>query len=180
VKKLLTIIAFIFVFSILVFFHEFGHFIAAKTFGVKVYKFAFGMGPKILGFIKNETEYLICLIPLGGFVKMAGEMGQEKVDTISEEVPEEQRFDKKSLGIRALIVALGPFMNISTAVIIFSLIFFVNGIPVISNSISEVIENGPADHAGILPEDKIIAVNSIRMNNPNEIANIIHKSSGEM
>lgn len=179
-KKLLTIIAFIFVFSILVFFHEFGHFIAAKIFGVRVYKFAFGLGPKILGFIKNETEYLICLIPLGGFVKMAGEMGQENVDAISEEVPEEQRFDKKSLGIRALIVALGPFMNIFTSVIIFSLIFFVSGIPVISNSISAVIENGPADQAGVLPGDKIIAVDSIKMDNPNEIANIINKSSGEM
>lgn len=176
---MVTVIAFIFVFSILVFFHEFGHFIAAKTFGVKVYKFAFGMGPKILGFMKNGTEYLICLIPLGGFVKMAGEMGQERVDTRSEEVPEEQRFDKKSFGIRALIVALGPFMNIFTSVIIFSLIFFVNGIPVISNSIAAVVEDGPADYAGIIPGDKIIAVDSIKTDNPNEIANIINKSSGE-
>ncbi|MBU4561847.1 site-2 protease family protein, partial [bacterium] len=68
---MLTIIAFIFVFSILIFFHEFGHFIAAKASGVMVYKFAFGFGPRILGFRKNQTEYLICLIPLGGYVKMA-------------------------------------------------------------------------------------------------------------
>jgi len=180
VKKMLTIIAFIFVFSILVFFHEFGHFIAAKTFGVKVYKFAFGMGPKILGFVKNKTEYLICLIPIGGFVKMAGEMGQENIEAISEKVQEEQRFDKKSLGIRVLIVALGPFMNIFTAIIIFSLIFFVNGIPVTINSVSTVVENGPADQAGVLPGDKIIAVDSIKTDNPNEIANMINESTGEM
>jgi len=177
---MLTIIAFIFVFSILIFFHELGHFIAAKTSGVRVYKFAFGFGPRILGFTKNQTEYLICLIPLGGYVKMAGEMGQEDATkTTEEEVPEEQRFDKKTLGIRALIVALGPFMNIATAVVIFSLIFFTNGIPVVTNYVSTVIENGPAEQAGVSPGDKIIAINSIKMEDPSRIASIINKSSGE-
>jgi len=177
---MITIIAFIFVFSILIFFHELGHFIAAKASGVRVYKFSFGFGPRILGFTKNQTEYLICLIPLGGYVKMAGEMGQKDVkETSEEEVPEEQRFDKKTLGIRALIVALGPFMNIATAVVIFSLIFFVNGIPVVTNYVSTVNENGPAEQAGILPEDKIIAIDSIEMEDPNKIANTINKSSGE-
>jgi len=176
---MLTIVAFIFVFSILIFFHEFGHFIAAKASGVKVYKFAFGFGPRILGFTKNQTEYVICLIPLGGYVKMAGEMGQESVKETSEEIPEEQRFDKKSLGIRALIVALGPFMNIATAVVIFSFIFFINGIPVVTNSVSTVIENGPAEQAGIYSGDKIIAINSIKMEEPKRIANIINESSGE-
>jgi len=176
---MLTTVAFIFVFSILIFFHEFGHFIAAKLSGVKVHKFAFGFGPKIFGFTKNQTEYLICLIPLGGYVKMAGEMGQEEDKETLGEVPEDQRFNKKSLGIRALIVALGPFMNIATAVVIFSLIFFVNGIPVVTNYVSTVIENGPAEQAGILPGDKIIAVNSTKMEDPNKIANIINNSSGE-
>jgi len=178
---MITIIAFIFVFSILIFFHEFGHFIAAKASGVRVYKFSFGFGPRILGFTKNQTEYAICLIPLGGYVKMAGEMGQEDVKKTSEEeeVPEEQRFNKKSLGIRALIVALGPFMNIATAVVIFSLIFFVNGIPMVINSVSTVIENGPAEQTGILSGDKIIAINSIKMEDPTKIANTINKSSGE-
>jgi regulator of sigma E protease len=176
---MLTVIAFIFVFSILIFFHEFGHFIAAKVSGVMVYKFAFGFGPRILGFTKNQTEYAICLIPLGGYVKMAGEMGQEDVKETSEKVPEEQRFDKKTLGNRALIVGLGPFMNIVTAVFIFSLIFFVNGIPLVTNDISTVIENGPAEQAGILSGDKIIAIDSINMEDPNRIADIINKSSGK-
>jgi len=176
---MLTVIAFIFVFSILIFFHEFGHFIAAKASGVRVYKFAFGFGPRILAFTKDQTEYAICLIPLGGYVKMAGEMGQEDVKEASEKVPEEQRFDKKTLGNRALIVGLGPFMNIVTAVVIFSLIFFVNGIPLVTNDISTVIENGPAEQAGILSGDKIIAIDSINMEDPNRIADIINKSSGE-
>jgi len=176
---MLTVIAFIFVFSILIFFHEFGHFIAAKASGVRVYKFAFGFGPRILAFTKDQTEYAICLIPLGGYVKMAGEMGQEDVKEASEKVPEEQRFDKKTLGNRALIVGLGPFMNIVTAVVIFSLIFFVNGIPLVTNDISTVIENGPAEQAGILSGDKIIAIDSINMEDPNRIADIINNSSGK-
>lgn len=177
---MITIIAFIFVFSILIFFHEFGHFIAAKASGVKVYKFSFGFGPKILGFTKNQTEYLICLIPLGGYVKMAGEMGQEDGKEISEEeVPEEQRFDKKTLGIRTLIVALGPFMNIATAVVIFSLIFFTSGIPIVTNYVSTVVEGGPAEQAGVLSGDKIIAINSIKTEDPNIIADTINKSSGK-
>lgn len=176
---MLTIIAFIFVFSILIFFHEFGHFVAAKLFGVKVYKFAFGFGPRILGFTKNQTEYIVSLIPLGGYVKMAGEMGQEEDKKTSVGVPEEQRFDNKSLGIRALIVALGPFMNIVTAIVIFSLIFFVDGIPVVTNYISVVVENGSAEQAGILSGDKIIAIDSIKMENPDRIADIISKSSGK-
>jgi len=83
------------------------------------------------------------------------------------------------LGNRALIVGLGPFMNIVTAVVIFSLIFFVNGIPLVTNDISTVIENGPAEQAGILSGDKIIAIDSINMEDPNRIADIINKSSGE-
>jgi regulator of sigma E protease len=177
--NMLTIIAFIFVFSILIFFHEFGHFIAAKASGVRVYKFAFGFGPRILGFTKNQTEYAICLIPLGGYVKMAGEMGQESAKETSEEVPEEQRFNKKSLVIRALIVSLGPFMNILTAVVIFSLIFFTSGVPTVTNYVSTVIENGPAEQAGIFSGDKIIAIDSIKMEDPKRIANIINESSGE-
>jgi len=177
---MITVISFIFVFSILVFFHEFGHFIAAKASGVRVYKFSFGFGPRILGFTKNQTEYLICLIPLGGYVKMAGEIGQEDIKkTSEEEVPEEQKFNNKSLGIRALIVALGPFMNIATAVVIFSLIFLLNGIPVVTNYVSTVVENGPAEQAGVLSGDKIIAINSIKIEDPNKIANTINKSSGE-
>jgi len=110
---------------------------------------------------------------------MAGEMGQEDVNKTSEKVPEQQRFDKKTLGIRALIVGLGPFMNIATAVVIFSLIFFTNGIPVVTNYVSTVVENGPAEQAGIFSGNKIIAINSIKMEDPNRIANIINKSSGE-
>ena len=174
-----TIIAFVFVFSILVFFHELGHFLSAKAFGVKVYKFAFGFGPKILGFKKNETEYNICLIPLGGYVKMAGEMGQGDDDEPIEQVQDTRRFDKKPVSVRAMIVALGPLMNIITAIIIFSMIFLVNGIPVTTRIIDTIVENGPAENAGIIAGDKIIKINSRSVKDTEDIANIVSNNVGE-
>ena len=174
-----TIIAFVFVFSILVFFHELGHFLSAKAFGVKVYKFAFGFGPKILGFKKNETEYNICLIPLGGYVKMAGEMGQGDDDEPIEQVQDTRRFDKKPVSVRAMIVALGPLMNIITAIIIFSMIFLVNGIPVTTRIIDTIVENGPAENAGIIAGDKIIKINSRSVKDTEDIANIVSNNVGK-
>lgn len=174
-----TFIAFVFVFSILVFFHELGHFLSAKAFGVKVYKFAFGFGPKILGFKKNETEYNICLIPLGGYVKMAGEMGQGDDDEPIEQVQDTRRFDKKPVSIRAMIVALGPLMNIITAIIIFSMIFLVNGIPVTTSIIDTIVENGPAENAGIIAGDKIIKINSRSVKDTEDIANIVSNNVGK-
>jgi len=173
---MITLIAFIFVFSILVFFHELGHFLSAKAFGVKVYKFAFGFGPKIFGFTRHETEYSICLIPLGGYIKMAGEASQGEVDKELELVPETERYDKKSISIRAIIVALGPCMNIITSVMIFSIIFLVNGIPMTTDVIETVIENGPADEAGIIAGDEIIQINSENVNNSEEIAYIVNNN----
>jgi len=174
-----TLIAFIFVFSILVFFHELGHFLSAKAFGVKVYKFSFGFGPKIFGFTSHETEYNICLIPLGGYIKMAGEIGQGEEDKQLELVPQAARFDKKPIGIRAIIVALGPLMNIITSIIIFSIIFLLNGIPMMTSTIETIIENGPADKAGILAGDEIIKINSENIKNSEEIANIVSNNVGK-
>jgi len=174
-----SIIAFIFVFSIMVFFHELGHFLSAKAFGVKVYKFAFGFGPKIFGFKKNETEYNICLVPLGGYVKMAGEFGQTEKESGVEEEEVSGRFDKKPVSVRALIVAMGPLMNIITSILIFSLIFLLNGIPMTTTVIESVLENGPAAESGILRGDEIIQINSIEVNNTDEIAKIISQSIGK-
>jgi len=174
---MITLIAFIFVFSILVFFHELGHFLSAKAFGVKVYKFAFGFGPKLIGFTRNETEYNICLIPLGGYVKMAGEMGENDENIKLINIPEKERFDKKPISIRAIIVALGPMMNIITAIIIFTIIFLINGIPMTSSIIDSINEGGPADEAGLEIGDEIIKINNLEMDNTEQIANIISKNT---
>ena len=74
---MLTAVAIIFTFGIVVFFHEFGHFLAAKRSGVKVEKFSLGFGPEIIGFTKGGTRYLLSAVPLGGYLKMAGENPEE-------------------------------------------------------------------------------------------------------
>ncbi|MEA1939542.1 MAG: RIP metalloprotease RseP [Candidatus Caldatribacteriota bacterium] len=176
---MITLIAFIFVFSILVFFHELGHFLSAKAFGVKVYKFSFGFGPKLFGFTKNETEYNICLIPLGGYVKMAGELGQEDKDATLEKVPDKQRFDKKPISIRAIIIALGPLMNIITSIVIISIILLLNGIPMTTSVVETVIENGPAYKAGILAGDKITEINFEKIDDSKDIVDIISNNTGK-
>ena len=76
---MITILAFIFVIGVLVFFHELGHFALAKRSNIRVEKFSLGFGPKIVSFVKGETEYLISALPLGGYVKMYGEGKEENV-----------------------------------------------------------------------------------------------------
>ncbi|MCG2676698.1 site-2 protease family protein, partial [bacterium] len=76
---MLTILAVVFTFGILILFHEFGHFLACKKIGVRVEKFSLGLGPKLIGFKKGETEYCLSAIPLGGYVKLAGEDPHEKL-----------------------------------------------------------------------------------------------------
>ncbi len=169
-----TLFAFLFVIGLLVFFHELGHFLVAKWSGILVYTFSFGFGPKIFGFKWGETEYVISLFPLGGYVKMAGEDREEDKD-----VPPSRRFDKKPIWIRALIVIAGPLMNFVLAIAIFSLLFMTYGVPSVLPVVDKVVEGGPAYIAGIQPGDKIIAINGKKVELPEEIAQIVNESLGK-
>ena len=171
---MLTLFAFLFVIGLLVFFHELGHFLVAKWSGILVYTFSFGFGPKLFGFKWGETEYVVSLLPLGGYVKMAGEDKEE-----DENVPENRKFNTKPIWIRALIVVAGPFMNFILAIVIFSLLFMSYGVPSVQPIIDKVIEGGPAYIAGIQPGDKIIEINSKKVTLPEEIARIVNESLGK-
>jgi len=162
--ELLTFLAFIFVLGIAIIFHEFGHFLTAKLSGIKVFRFSIGFGPKIAGFFWKGTEYVLCLFPFGGYVKMAGEDVREdenkNIETSKEEqVPDKQRFDKKPLIIRALVIFNGPVMNIILAILLLVVVFFYTGEAQVSNIVSDVEDNSPAAIAGIEGGDKIIAIN---------------------
>lgn len=166
---MITLLAFLFVIGLLVFFHELGHFLVAKWSGVLVYTFSFGFGPKIFGFKWGETEYVLSLLPLGGYVKMAG----EDVEDNSSDVPINRRYDKKPLLVRSLIVLAGPLMNFVLAVLIFFLLFTSYGVPSVLPVVDKVLEGGPAYIAGIQSGDKIIAINNKKVSTPEEIAKII-------
>ncbi len=153
---LYTIISFIIVLSILVVIHEWGHFYIARRNGVRILKFSVGFGPKIFGKKIGDTEYVLSAIPLGGFVKMAGENPDE-----IQKAPDE--FASKTVWQRAQIVFAGPFMNLVLAFALMPLVFLIGTeVPAYLDQtprVGWVDENSPAQKAGILPGDTIQSVN---------------------
>jgi regulator of sigma E protease len=104
----ITLISFVIVLGVLIFFHEFGHFLIARLFGVGVEKFSLGFGPRLIGKKIGRTDYRISAIPLGGYVKMIGEEPDAEVDPADISVS----FTHKHVVKRMCIVAAGPFFNI--------------------------------------------------------------------
>jgi regulator of sigma E protease len=147
-------------FGILIFIHELGHFIVAKLAGVKVLKFSLGFGPRLLGKKIGETEYQLSALPLGGYVKMAGE---EPDDEVSDE-DRARSFRHQQLWKKALIVIAGPFFNIVLTYCIFLgllLAYQPVVVPELANlqpMIDKVEPDMPADRAGLKPGDRIIAI----------------------
>ncbi len=155
---MVTAISFVIVLGILVFIHEFGHFVVAKLSNIKVEKFSLGFGPKLIGVKKGETEYMLSLLPLGGYVKMVGEAP-------GEEVPEEDRkrsFTGKPPLVRAAIVTAGPVMNLVLAFVLLPMIYIIGiEIPAYLERparVGYVFSDSPAAKAGIRKGDVIGAV----------------------
>lgn len=148
----MTILIFLFILGILIIVHEFGHFIAAKKLGVKVEKFSLGFGPKLVFKKKDQTEWTINLIPLGGYVKMAG-------DNYQEWTGKEDEYLSKPPGKRAAIVFFGPFLNYVLGILFFWVIFTV-GYPCLTTKVGTVIEGFGAKEAGLLPGDQITSVDA--------------------
>jgi regulator of sigma E protease len=151
------ILPFVLVLGVLIFFHELGHFLIAKYFGVKVLKFSLGFGPKLVGKKIGETEYLISLVPLGGYVKMLGETDDEDAKPISPQ-EQEKSFSNKHVLKRIAIVGAGPFFNLFLALVIFCTFFMLAGYQVMIPEIGQVRENSPAHKAGLLKGDVIVSL----------------------
>ncbi len=168
------IIGIVVVLGVLIFFHELGHFICAKAFGVGVEKFSLGFGPKILSKTIGKTEYRLSAIPLGGYVKMVGEQPDEEIDPV--DIP--LSFTHKSVGKRMLIVASGPFFNFFLAILIFFSIFTIAGIVSLQPVIGEVAAGLPAEAAGLMPGDRILEVNQTSIETWADMAGLIVASNG--
>ena len=170
-----SILSFIIVLGVLIFFHEFGHFLVARLFGVGVEKFSLGFGPRLIGKKVGITDYRISAIPLGGYVKMVGEEPDAQINP--EEIP--LSFTHKHVAKRMLIVAAGPVFNILLAVIIFFGIFLVSGTFVLKPSVGSVKQGSPAFAAGLEKGDLISAINESAINSWDEMAEIINASKGQ-
>ena len=175
---LYTILPFLFVLGVLIFFHELGHFLVAKSFDVKVLKFALGFGPVIIGKEIGETEYSIRYFPLGGFVKMLGEDDEDgEVRELTPE-DEERSFGNKHPLKRIAIVAAGPCFNIILAFFIFWGLFFFSGNYINSTEIGQVTPDSPASRAGLLKGDIIRSIQGKSIEDWFEIKEIIYDKAG--
>lgn len=147
----MSLIYFLIVLSVLIVIHEFGHFIVAKRIGIRVEKFSFGFGPKIFSVKKGDTEYMISAIPLGGYVKMAGDEPGENITGKSFE------FLSRKIWERACVIFAGPLLNYILAFLIFSVIFMF-GSPTLTTEVGSLLNDYPAANSGIVVGDKVIRV----------------------
>lgn len=199
-----NLIPFLITIGVLIVVHEFGHFIVAKWCGVGVLRFAIGFGPAIFKKRIGETEYRLCPIPLGGYVRMVGDMpdmitGEQETDAevrgeATEEYgenlpPEVERmikdksrwFIEKSLWQRTAIVAAGPIFNFlfSLIAVALSLAYFGENVPLNEPRIGDVSVGAPAKEAGLLPGDVILSVDGASIASWDQLAESINASQGK-
>jgi len=173
---LTTVIAVVVVLGGLIFFHELGHFAVARGLGMGVSTFSLGFGPKILKYRKGKTEYALSLVPLGGYVALVGESDPKD---IPEGFTEAESFALRPAWQRLLVVAAGPAANIILAWLLCWALALGWGTPILLPQVGAVVQNGPADKAGIQPGDTIVSINGVAVANWQVMADAISQSDGK-
>jgi len=179
----LYIVAFLVVISILIVVHELGHFWAAKSVNIQVPRFSLGLGPRVAGFRRGETEYVISAIPLGGYVKMAGMEDDEAAEVLEgggdpQEVDPERTFDSKPLWARAWVISAGVIFNAIFAVLVFMGLGMAYGEPVPTPVVGQVIPASPAAAAGLRTGDRVLAIGGERIADWTEFVKVVEASPG--
>lgn len=172
---MLNILSVIVLLGILIFVHELGHFLVAKYAGVGVMKFSLGFGPRLIGKKIGETEYLISLVPLGGYVKL---LGESEEDILSDD-DKKRSFIGQSVWKRMGIVVTGPAFNFIFAIVIFT---FVNvwGVPALISKIGAVQEGSSAYKAALQKGDVLTAIDGKQVRLWKDMAEIIKNSNGRI
>jgi regulator of sigma E protease len=169
-----SVLAFLVVLGILIFFHEFGHFLVARLFRVGVEKFSLGFGPRLIGWKRGITDYRLSVVPLGGYVKMVGEEPDEELPP--ELIP--LSFTHKHVLKRILIVFAGPFFNVVLAVLIFWVIALSSGVLILKPSIGSIKDGSPAQAAGFRSGDLVTSINGAPIDSWETMADRISHSDG--
>lgn len=172
---LTTILATVVVLGVLIFVHEFGHFLVAKLVKVRVEVFSLGFPPKLVSKQIGETDYRISVVPLGGYVKLLGENPHDEVPP--ELIP--YSFLHRPLWQRTAIVLAGPAFNFFFAVISLFLVFAFAGLPYVPTEIGRVVADSPAERAGLQGGDTIVAVDGIPVQRWEELARQIRGHGGQ-
>ena len=171
-----TLLSFIFALGVIIFVHEFGHLVVAKWFNVRVDAFSLGFGPRLWGFRRGETEYRVSAVPLGGYVKLGGELPDE-----TEGDPRE--FLSKPRWQRILVYLAGPAMNVLLAIALIAGVFMVGtevpDLPDMPPVIGSVEEGSPAETAGLLPGDRVTTIGGSRVKAWPDVAFALMTSPGK-
>ena len=178
------IVPFLFVLTIVVFFHELGHFIVARLCGVRILTFSLGFGPELFGFNdRHGTRWKLSAIPLGGYVKFFGdesEASTPSAETLKSMNEDERKgsFHHKSVARRAAIVAAGPVANFILAIVIFGCLFTFFGKPNSSARVDSIQANSPAAAAGFQPGDVVTAIDGSTIDNFTDMQRIVSTNAG--
>ncbi|MCI0467594.1 MAG: RIP metalloprotease RseP [Beijerinckiaceae bacterium] len=177
------IVPFLFVLSLVVFFHELGHFLIGRWCGVKVEAFSLGFGPELFGFKdRYGTHWRVAALPLGGYVKFHGDAnGTSMPDeaALAAMTPEERAisFATQKVWKRAAIVAAGPIANFILAIAIYTGIFYVHGRPILLPAVDSVAADSAAEAAGFQPGDLIISINGAKVESFEDMQRVVQASS---
>lgn len=179
------ILPFLFVLTVVVFFHELGHFLVARWCGVSVTTFSVGFGPEIIGFNdRHGTRWRLSIIPLGGYVKFLGDEDAASVpdrEAVATMAPSDRArsFAAQSVGKRAAIVAAGPIANFILAIAIFTGIFAFYGRDIITPQVDAVVEGSPAEKAGFQPGDLILTIDGTPIASFTDLQRTVTVRAGE-
>lgn len=170
---LTSTIAIILVLGGLIFFHELGHFAVARLFGMGVKAFSLGFGPRLFGFTSGQTEYKLSAIPLGGYVSLAGETGEE-----DEGFPEDQLFSNRPAWQRMFVVAAGPVFNFLLAFLIYWFLAMAQGQGVLLPVAGGIIADSPAAAAGFKAGDRVLTIDGKPIDSWSEMVMTIRDAEG--
>src|SRR5215469_1341312 len=177
--------AFLFVITLVVFFHELGHFLVARMYGVKVDVFSVGFGSEIFGWTdKSGTRWKVSLLPVGGYVKFAGDANAASLpdrgaEANMSEAERAQTLMFKPVWQRAAVAAAGPVANFILAIALFTGVILHNGHTVVAPIIGDVVKGSPAEAAGIRVGDRVTAIDGVAITDFEQMPEIISVSGGQ-